>query len=516
MAAVSLKKAKKETWWTESSSTKRKDWAIHRIPVRAATRLQATRLTRRAMYPDSMITFDSPKKTVQDGALKGCLASSFHDRSIVAIMNLFFPGKPRFLVLAWMVAAGLSCSLPCRAVESGIAAEVNTRVITRTDVAQRIRFLQLFLGDRSPEGLEDMVLNTLVEENLKLDMGERARITATDEEVEKGLASFAAMAQPGASREAFLDFLKQNRVSPETVRQQVQAQIIWQKGIQATWHQQALISEREIDQEITRLARDADAVRYEMAEIVLPFERDTGEAQAMAQARRLLERLGRGERFELLAQQFSRSPTARDGGNRGHVPASALDSRLRHALDALTPGQCSEPVRTTDAIVILLLKNRQKGLVRPLLSFRQGVWAVTPDSEASALAFQLELKEKLDSARSCPAFDQAFRSLGESGIHLDGMSDVAADALSPHIRAVLAQARPRQPVEPFWTESGLVSLMVCEQKTVKEKQPSREDVAQSLYLERINRFALKTMRDLRRRSTIVIRGEAAGRGKPER
>jgi len=71
------------------------------------------------------------------------------------------------------------------------------------------------------------------------------------------------------------------------------------------------------------------------------------------EAQRILDRLGKGEDFGVLAKEKSIDPSAEDGGDMGKVELSSLRAELRLALGALKPGQISSPIRIPTGFAIL-------------------------------------------------------------------------------------------------------------------------------------------------------------------
>src|SRR5690349_16568814 len=98
-----------------------------------------------------------------------------------------------FLVLSTLV---LFTGMQAHAQSESIAAVVNQDAISQTDVNDRMKLIiaSSGLGDTpdTREKLRPQILNSLVEEQLKIQEAKRLEITVTPEEVEEGFASIAA------------------------------------------------------------------------------------------------------------------------------------------------------------------------------------------------------------------------------------------------------------------------------------------------------------------------------------
>src|SRR3546814_17065968 len=105
-------------------------------------------------------------------------------------------------------------------------------------------------------------------------------------------------------------------------------------------------------------------------------------------AERLAEQARAGATFGALAQQFSQSPSAANGGELGRVQEGQLDPRLEGALADMQPGQISEPIAVENGFYILRLNDRRRiegaGSGEPTLSLRQVSLPVAPGADAGA------------------------------------------------------------------------------------------------------------------------------------
>src|SRR3546814_20016007 len=104
-------------------------------------------------------------------------------------------------------------------------------------------------------------------------------------------------------------------------------------------------------------------------------------------AERLAEQARAGATFGALAQQFSQSPSAANGGELGRVQEGQLDPRLEGALANMQPGQISEPIAVENGCYILRLNDRRRnegaGSSAPTLKLRQGFLPVAPGAAAA-------------------------------------------------------------------------------------------------------------------------------------
>ncbi len=83
---------------------------------------------------------------------------------------------------------------------------------------------------------------------------------------------------------------------------------------------------------------------------------------AKEEAAKLVERLGKGEKFEELAQLHSGDPSADEGGDLGYIHRGMVPEGLHQKIDTLAPGDISEPIRILEGVAVFKLLDRKKAV----------------------------------------------------------------------------------------------------------------------------------------------------------
>jgi len=83
---------------------------------------------------------------------------------------------------------------------------------------------------------------------------------------------------------------------------------------------------------------------------------------AKQEAAKLVERLGKGEKFEDLAQLHSADPSADQGGDIGYLHRGMVPEGLHQKIDTLKPGDITEPIRILEGIAVFKLLDRKKAV----------------------------------------------------------------------------------------------------------------------------------------------------------
>ena len=267
-----------------------------------------------------------------------------------------------------MLGATLTASAPALAAgestgQQGIAAVINDQIVSRYDLEQRVKLIMVTSGiPDSPENIsriEPQVLRTLVDETLETQEADRLDIKVEEKEINEQIEGIAKRAN--MTTEQIDDFLKENKVSRNSLLNQIRAEIAWNKVIGQRFSPTITVSEEEVTEVLNRLNEEANEPRYLVSEILLTFDTPSQEQEMMGGASRLAEQIRMGAPFAAVAQQFSRAATAANGGDMGWVHLSQLPEGVSEMVSQMGIGAVSEPVKTLNGIYIVQLRNKQSG-----------------------------------------------------------------------------------------------------------------------------------------------------------
>ena len=244
-------------------------------------------------------------------------------------------------------------------------AVVNGSAITGFDLIQRARIM--LAGGYQPQSEEELrqaALDRLIEDRLKLQEAERLNLTATNEEIEAGIAELAK--NVGMEPDEMLSLLAAQGVSRDTVEQLVAADVLWRKVVGTRFAGQLEPDQGQIDAEMATLA-DRTRIAYRLGEIALPMEtEERSAAETRALAEDLSQRLATGADFPSAARRFSRAPSAAQGGDLGWVTSDSLPAEVAEALFELEPGDVTRPIPVEGGVTILKVLDRRE---QPFVEF---------------------------------------------------------------------------------------------------------------------------------------------------
>ena len=370
---------------------------------------------------------------------------------------------------------------PAAAQENRIAAVINDGIVTDADLAAQIKLVEISSNiPPSPDNakrLGPQVLRSLIDQKLELQEAKRIGISVPQSDIDRAIEGIAARNKMKPDE---LDaFLKERGISRDAFVEQITAWIAFQRIVQARIAQDVQVSDDEVDEALKRMQADIGKPQSRVAEIFLAVDNPSLEDQVRQLADRLIEQIRGGANFAAVAQQFSQSPSAAVGGNVGWVTPSELSPRLAEAIDKMSPGQMSYPVRTPAGFYILyLLERRIFGSVSPdqvTLALDEVIFPVPADATPEQRqAAQAQAQRVATEAKSC---GEMAKLGAERAPQLSRqIPQIHGSDLAPDTRAQILALKVAEASKPMALPGGIGVVMVCD-KQGAPVLPSREDVS---------------------------------------
>ncbi|HUD50808.1 peptidylprolyl isomerase [Parvibaculum sp.] len=392
----------------------------------------------------------------------------------------------------------------------GIVAIVNDHIISRYDLNQRVKLVMVTSGiPNSPEmidRIQKQVLRSLIDEALEVEEAKRLDLKVEQREIDQQLAQIAARANMTPAQ--IDDYLKENGVSKDALISQLYADIAWNKVIGQQYAPLVTVGDDEIDETLKRIEAEADQPRYLVSEILLTFDNPQQEAEVMAGAQRLVDQMRQGAPFAAVARQFSQSASSANGGDIGWEHASQMPAEIVPVVQQMTIGGISDPIRTLNGVYIIQVRNKQTGLGPDPLQDRWTLAHVllplTPDAPDALVARRAaEAQKFISEFKSCDAIaDQVKQFVG-------GMAQaprtVVFGQLDQRLREGLSKAKPGDVLKPVRSQQGIEMIAVCGYQADSGGAPTRDQIENSIYSQRLDMMARRHLRDLRRDAVVDIR-----------
>jgi peptidyl-prolyl cis-trans isomerase SurA len=393
-----------------------------------------------------------------------------------------------------------------------VAAVVNDEIISTYDLGQRMRLLIATSGVQPTEAtlpqFQQEALVSLVDEHLQMQELRRVQkeqkitIIATDEEVNDDLKD---MAQGNNMKpEGFLSALKSQGIGPETLYDQIRAQMSWQRWIRGRYGSRLRIGEDQIKATQAHLVAAASKPQYEVSEVFIDAARAGGMPAATQGAAQLVAQMQQGAPFAAVAKQFSSSSTAANGGDAGWIGLGEMPPEVDAVLDTLRPGQLSAPIPVKDGVYIIYLRDKRSGAGQTLVSLKQIAIALPATATAADIeAARAKLVAVRGTIKDCDTLEAT--AAKTPGVVGGDLGEAEIGDLSPEFKEAARSLKVGELSQPIRTKVGLHVLAVCGKRAAGEAQLNHEQIENRLTGQQLSMIAKRYMRDLRNAATIETR-----------
>ena len=368
-----------------------------------------------------------------------------------------------------------------------VVAIVDTDVVMQSQLNQRVREVQQTIAKRGdtlpPEHvLDQQVLERLIIEKTKLQVGNRRDIRFTDEELNEAVGTIAQ--RNNMTLEQFRGALERDGLSYEDAREQIRREMVISRVRQRRVAERIQVSDQEIANFLASESGKLQlSVEYHLANIQVRVTDGASSSEIQAADRRakeLYQQLQQGADFAQLAIASSASETALEGGDMGWRKAAQLPAPFDAMIGAMTPGEVSEPIRTPGGFVLLKLLEKRGGdsQVRDEVHVRH---ILIKPSEIRSEAETKRLAERIyDRVIAGEDFSELAKDFSEDpGTALNGgdLNWIDPSALVPEFRGVMAKTESGETSKPFKTSYGWHVLQVIGRRATDGSEEFRKQQA---------------------------------------
>jgi peptidyl-prolyl cis-trans isomerase SurA len=276
----------------------------------------------------------------------------------------------RAAIIAVPLAVAMTpMALPALAASQGLVAVVNDIPITEQDVSQRIALMKI-LGDGGEGMSRKRALQSLIDEQVKLNEAEKYRMTPSDGEVRDQIARIAK--GMNTTPEDLTARLKKQGISRKTFERYVTAMIGFNRIISSKNREEFTVTDADVDAKFNEIKSKADAqlskimndprmkpvTVYELMEITLPLDgTDEGLLQARAaDAAQVASRLKGCRNAKAAASGVFNVKI----GKKVEADASKLPKPMKAALDQAGVGRAIGPIRGQGSIQLIAFCGSRK------------------------------------------------------------------------------------------------------------------------------------------------------------
>jgi peptidyl-prolyl cis-trans isomerase SurA len=295
------------------------------------------------------------------------------------------------LLLAW--------SLPLMAAElDRVVAVVNDGVVLRSELDNQIREIRARAAGQAngrlppDDVLERQVLEQMIQKEIQIQLATRTGIKVSDDAVNQAIAGIAR--RNNMRLEDFIAAVEAQGLSYQALREDIRDDISIDQLRQREIARKIVVTDREIANQLETLEglddteNGAEDKKMMVSEtrarhILMRPSVVMDEAKIRTTLADVRSQLVAGADFAELAKQYSEDPTADQGGELGWLPRGATVPEFQQVMDALEPGQVSEPFRSRFGWhLVQVLERRQRDATDEALR-----------EQARQMVFQRKLEE---------------------------------------------------------------------------------------------------------------------------
>ncbi len=343
-----------------------------------------------------------------------------------------------------------------------VVAIVDDDVIMASELRERVNAVSENLQARGMQmPPEDQLirdtLDRLILESIQLQMGRRAGVRISDDQLNEALQRIAA--QNRMTLEQFTQALAQRGQSYDAMREQVRREMIIQRVQAGNVNQRIQITEQEVGNFMsTQEGQALTQPEFHLLHALMPIDPDASERTieaATAQVNAVMKRIRAGESFKKVLQT-SNQPYAFSGGDLGWRKLDDLPSLFTEIVPKLSPGQTADPVRSESGYHIVYLE-AVRGLDQVITQTKARHILVKPseimtDEQARDLVQQLRSRAMAgeDFADLAREYSEDFGSAQEGG----ELGWTMPGQMVPQFEAAMAATAVDQISEPVRTQFG--------------------------------------------------------------
>jgi peptidyl-prolyl cis-trans isomerase SurA len=425
----------------------------------------------------------------------------------------------RVVLVAALAGAGTAAAAQSRpALRPGdyIAVIINQELVTAGEVERRVERAVADAGRNvqlPPEAeLRKQALDALIDERVMISSARDSGMRVDEPEIDRAVQSIASQNQ--ITMEVLRERLRTEGTDYGRFRSNVRDQIMIERLREREVYGRIKITDEDID---SYLGQQRDAANADpdtqIAQILVTVPDDASPAviaarRAIAQA--ALDRVNRGEAFDVVAREVSEDNNKKNGGDLGLRPASRLPDIFVTTTKPLKPGQVApELLRTGAGFHVLKLVDRKEMIAGRVTQTRARhvLLRTSPQLTAEVAARRLaEYRKQIESGSR--SFADIAKQYSEDGSAAAGgdLGWASPGVMVPEFETAMNALAINGLSAPVVSRFGVHLIQVLERReTALEPKQLREQARSALREQRFEQAYLDWAKELRAKAYLEYR-----------
>jgi len=397
-----------------------------------------------------------------------------------------------------------------------IAVVINDEVVTRRDLDERVRIVQLQLRQQGTplpprDELEKQVLERIIYARVQLQYAKETGLRVDDAQLEKAIARIAE--ENKLSVMQLRAAVEKDGVSFDRFREDIRDEITLSRLREREIDNKITVTESEVDAALSALqSQDGKNEEYDLSHILIRVPEQASPEQLRnrrARAEQALAQIKAGTDFRQVAASFSDAPDAVQGGAMGWRELARLPAIFIDAVKTLKPGDVSGVLRSPAGFHIVRVNDR-RGNNSPVLvsqTHARHILIKTSEvvSESEAKDRLLKLKERIDNGAD---FAELARLQSEDASASRGgdLGWLSPGDTVPEFEKAMDALKPGHVSDPVRSPFGWHLIEVLERRTQDmSQQQHRMQVRLALRQQKADEAYQEWVRQLRDKAFVDYR-----------
>ena len=265
-------------------------------------------------------------------------------------MKKFFLKIYIFLIMSIVPLKSVYC-------EVYIIAKVNQEIITNIDLDFEKRYLVSLnpnLKKLDQSRIAEYAKNSLINEKIKkIEIEKRFKIIPNETLLSKIIGDIYSGIGISSLNE-FKNYLSQNDVDIQRVREKISIEIAWNDLIVNKFKDEIEIDQEFISKELEKFEKE-ELENLLLSEIIFTINNKKELETKYEEIKESIYEIG----FEETARIYSLSDSKKSGGSLGWIYKNQLSKEIREELDKISVGNFTKPIVTSGGFIVLKLNNKK-------------------------------------------------------------------------------------------------------------------------------------------------------------
>jgi peptidyl-prolyl cis-trans isomerase SurA len=234
--------------------------------------------------------------------------------------------------------------------ENKILFKINNEIVTSLDILNEIRYLKIInkeLQNIEAGQLYEISKNALIKEKIKkIELLKNFKKIEVDEKLVNDVLLDGFKNFNISSKNQLFEFLKKQKIAPETIKDKIKIEILWNQLIFYKYSKSLKIDRELIKKDISNKKRQKE---FLLSEIMFNLEKD----EKLNRKFNLIKKTIIDKSFSQAATIYSISDTAKAGGKLGWIRFSSMNQRIKDQIIKIDTGNFTKPIVIPGGFLIL-------------------------------------------------------------------------------------------------------------------------------------------------------------------